>query len=242
MDRAPRKSYYVKKADRLKAEEQERQREFAFAKPVDGQSYLKQGAAADAARAALHAKVHDPLAISAEEEAFLRRTGVISGYTEEQVAAMNKDREARASAAITAFTNLDDDQRHEFLMSFHPGALLDALRRHGGTLQACAEAQLLVLKKSADYNNTGSNKGAASTFKASRDDYFPFGLKSYAQMIHTKSQRLISLSNKDGSSNFESARDTMLDLINYASFGADWLHRDELSRQMVGETKDAAPC
>lgn len=101
-------------------------------------------------------------------------------------------------------------------------ALLSELVKRGGTLRACAEAQLLCLRKSQDYNQTGGNAG---TFNASRDDYFPFGLSSYAQMIHTKSQRLISLAKKGKASNFESAMDTALDLINYASFLADWLDR-----------------
>lgn len=128
------------------------------------------------------------------------------------------------------------DQRHgdsqdrpsSILSSFSSEDLMLELQRRGGTLKACADAQLLVLKKSADYNQTGGT-AVAHTFDAKRDDYFPFGLVSYAQMIHTKSQRLISLAIKEGmhgqGSNFESARDTLLDLINYGSFGADWLER-----------------
>ncbi len=110
------------------------------------------------------------------------------------------------------------------LEQFSSEELLGELARRGGPLKACAEAQLLCLRKSQDYNNTGGNAG---TFNASRDDYFPFGLASYAQMIHTKSQRLISLAKKDSdaTASFESARDTALDLINYASFLADWLDR-----------------
>lgn len=117
------------------------------------------------------------------------------------------------------------------LEQFSSGELLSELAKRGGTLRACAEAQLLCLRKSQDYNQTGGNAG---TFNASRDDYFPFGLSSYAQMIHTKSQRLISLAKKgDVAANFESARDTALDLINYASFLADWLERKDLARGKV---------
>lgn len=109
------------------------------------------------------------------------------------------------------------------LEQFSSEELLSELAKRGGTLKACAEAQLLCLRKSQDYNQTGGNAG---TFNASRDDYFPFGLSSYAQMIHTKSQRLISLAKKPSEeANFESCRDTALDLINYASFLADWLAR-----------------
>jgi hypothetical protein len=116
------------------------------------------------------------------------------------------------------------------LSSYSSSELLEELAKRGGTLKACADAQLLCLKKSEDYNQTG---GKAGTFEASRDDYFPFGLVSYAQMLHTKSQRLISLAKKasTGNANFESARDTCLDLINYASFAADWLEREEGQRR-----------
>lgn len=93
--------------------------------------------------------------------------------------------------------------------------LLQELTRRGGHLEALAEAGMLCVKKAEDYN--------AGT--VSRDSYFPFGLPSYAQMIHTKSQRLISLCGKTTGENFEPARDTCLDLINYAGFCADWLKR-----------------
>ena len=91
-------------------------------------------------------------------------------------------------------------------------------------MAAVATAQLLVLKKSADYNRLGmadrpSNAEEAAAF-ADRDAYFPFGLASYVQMLHVKTQRLVSLTAKaaQGAPNFEGVRDTALDLINYASF------------------------
>ena len=106
--------------------------------------------------------------------------------------------------------------------------LLTELIIRGNTFGAVAEAQMLVLKKSQDYNN-----GAKLTDRTSanaRDVYFPFGLQSYAHMIHTKSLRLVSLANQKRDSgtiaNFESVRDTTLDLINYASFLAERLSRD----------------
>ena len=73
-------------------------------------------------------------------------------------------------------------------------------------LKACLEAMHLLSKKAQDYN-TGVD----------RRDYFPFGLTSYSHMIHTKSLRLVSLCKSDKNPNFESARDTLLDLINYAA-------------------------
>ena len=48
------------------------------------------------------------------------------------------------------------------------------------------EVTEIAIKKSQDYNN-------GQDIPESRAIYFPFGLLSYAQMIHTKSQRLNSL-------------------------------------------------
>jgi hypothetical protein len=92
--------------------------------------------------------------------------------------------------------------------------LVDGLTSHGGSLAAVADAVRLVTKKDEDYN-TGIR----------RDDYFPLGLQSYAQMVHVKALRLVVLALTPRPLNFESARDTCLDLINYASFCADWLDR-----------------
>lgn len=97
--------------------------------------------------------------------------------------------------------------------------LIAELRRRGGYADAVGEAMALVERKSQDYNGT-AEPGAA------RDAYFPFGLASYAQMVHTKALRLVSLAQQQsGAPQFESARDTCLDLINYAAFCADWLRR-----------------
>lgn len=92
--------------------------------------------------------------------------------------------------------------------------LLEELSKRSGTVKYLAKAGLIQLKKSEDYNN-GQN---------SIESYFPFGLVSYSQMIHTKSQRLISLAvaEKQNNPNFESVTDTALDLINYATFLAKY--------------------
>lgn len=76
-------------------------------------------------------------------------------------------------------------------------------------------AGLLYLKKSSDYN--GDTKYSLS-------NYFPFGTASYAQMIHTKSMRILSVAEKElnqKTANFESLQDSALDMINYAMFLAD---------------------
>lgn len=97
--------------------------------------------------------------------------------------------------------------------------LLKELCNRHGTFKAVARAQLLVLKKSADYNAGVEDPGA------SRDIYFPFGTMSYAQMIWTKALRFKSVAEQK-KQNFESLEDTALDLINYASFFIDWSERN----------------
>ena len=74
-------------------------------------------------------------------------------------------------------------------------------------LELIEPAISIAEKKGEDYN------GGASVH-----DYFPFGDKSYVQMLHVKSQRLVQLTSDDrlnNKPNFESKRDTVLDLINY---------------------------
>jgi hypothetical protein len=93
--------------------------------------------------------------------------------------------------------------------------LLHELVRRGGAIAALGEAGLLCARKAEDYNG-GIDE---------RDQYFPFGMLSYAQMLHTKSLRLVSLCQREQGAVFESTRDTCLDMINYASFAADWLAR-----------------
>ena len=93
--------------------------------------------------------------------------------------------------------------------------LLEELKRRGGHPGALAEAALLCARKSQDYNQ---GMGCEDMHTVDRSSYFPLGVASYAQMIHTKAQRFISLTKKGGDPNFEGLRDTALDLINYAGF------------------------
>ena len=83
------------------------------------------------------------------------------------------------------------------------------------------EVTELAIKKSKDYNNGNGTP-------ASRANYFPFGLLSYAQMLHTKSQRLNSLAQQDEFPNNESIRDTLLDMINYAAFAIEAIDKGEI--------------
>jgi hypothetical protein len=91
------------------------------------------------------------------------------------------------------------------------------LQKAGDVPRAVQDALALCARKAGDYNkHTG------------RDAYFPLGLPSYAQMIHTKAMRLVNLAATRSEPNFESVRDTCLDLINYAWFLADAVERGEV--------------
>lgn len=83
------------------------------------------------------------------------------------------------------------------------------------------EVTKIAIKKSEDYNNGNGQP-------TSRAQYFPFGLLSYAQMLHTKSQRLNSLAQQDKIPNNESIRDTLLDMINYATFAVEAIDKGEI--------------
>ena len=79
-------------------------------------------------------------------------------------------------------------------------------------LQILKDAAALKEKKSADYQGS----------KWTEEDYFPFGETSYVHMLWTKMLRLRSVLEQDNP-NFESAEDTLLDMINYAAMMAAYL-------------------
>lgn len=83
------------------------------------------------------------------------------------------------------------------------------------------EVTQIAIKKSEDYNNGNGQP-------TSRAQYFPFGLLSYAQMLHTKAQRLNSLAQQAKTPNNESIRDTLLDMINYATFAVEAIDKGEI--------------
>jgi hypothetical protein len=97
--------------------------------------------------------------------------------------------------------------------------LLRVLSERGGHPAALADAALLCARKSQDYN---VGMGNDDMHTVDRSAYFPLGVASHAQMIHTKSLRFISLTKKlmagGGMAEFEGLRDTALDIINYAGF------------------------
>jgi len=87
-------------------------------------------------------------------------------------------------------------------------------------LLECAE---LLVKKSQDYGSSMTDY--------SKTTYMPFGHHSYIHMLHTKMGRIRSVAGVDRDRkqdvNFESLRDSVLDLINYAAFYGAWLQESE---------------
>jgi len=106
-------------------------------------------------------------------------------------------------------------------------SLLDQLHEHGGIYAQAAKALKLCAAKTQDYH--AGAKASDENADKMRDVYFPFGQLSYAQMLHVKVQRVISLVKKQSaglSVLHESLADTYLDLVNYALFAAERAERD----------------
>ena len=79
-------------------------------------------------------------------------------------------------------------------------------------IQILKDAAALKEEKSKDYQGS----------KWTEEDYFPFGDQSYLHMIHTKYLRLRSVI-ETNNPNFESAEDTLVDMINYCAMYAAYL-------------------
>ena len=79
-------------------------------------------------------------------------------------------------------------------------------------IQILKDAAALKEDKSKDYQGS----------QWTEEDYFPFGDQSYLHMIHTKYLRLRSVIETDRP-NFESAEDTLVDMINYCAMYAAYL-------------------
>jgi len=74
------------------------------------------------------------------------------------------------------------------------------------------EVSQLRAAKAMDYQNSDA---------ASLADYFPFRLKSHAQMVWTKALRFMNLVSTKRTPNHEGIRDTLKDIINYACFAIE---------------------
>jgi hypothetical protein len=66
------------------------------------------------------------------------------------------------------------------------------------------KALALLESKAHDYNEG-----------VSREDYFPWGMISYHQMLHTKVMRIQSIIRNKDTPNHEGLRDSLEDLLNY---------------------------
>lgn len=115
----------------------------------------------------------------------------------------------------------------------HRGTANDAAKPEGWTApnfdgvldmpKAFVEAATLLAKKKKDYRSG-----------VTLADYFPFGHHSYAQMLHTKMLRIISLVSvieQNSQPNFESLRDTLIDMMNYAAFYVEAIDDGQLEEQ-----------
>jgi hypothetical protein len=78
----------------------------------------------------------------------------------------------------------------------------------------------LKAKKSADYQG--------SSIKQS--EYFPYGQVSFNHMLHTKILRIRSVSEQNGSQNFESLEDSLKDLIAYAAMNIEWIREQQVEK------------
>lgn len=158
----------------------------------------------------------------------------------DQLAGLSAEARSRWLAEPAALPRLNDDEIAAALDDATTVQLLLAMKRRGGTFAAVADAQMLVMRKSEDYNRDALADGAAA---AKRDVYFPFGTVSYAQMIHTKAQRFVSIAravDDGGRPNFEGLLDTALDVINYAAFYVEWATRTAKSVEHASGQKEAA--
>jgi hypothetical protein len=78
-----------------------------------------------------------------------------------------------------------------------------------------------IMKEAIELKERKSKDYQGSQF--TEEDYFPFGHHSYIHMLHTKMLRIRSVAEQDGSQNFESLTDSLIDMINYASMYAAWV-------------------
>lgn len=98
-------------------------------------------------------------------------------------------------------------------------------RRSISVLEECVQLQT---KKSADYQNPNSTVEQA--------DYYPRGVWSLYDIMHTKMTRIKSLLEAveaGHTPNFEGLDDSARDLINYSSFFVSWL-----DGQIPGQSSD----
>lgn len=82
----------------------------------------------------------------------------------------------------------------------------------------------ILIKKSQDYN---ADRVDDPDFRLddAREEYFPFGAKSYVHMLHVKVKRIATVSLKE-QTNFESLEDSYVDLLAYMIFFYSYLSKE----------------
>lgn len=91
-----------------------------------------------------------------------------------------------------------------------------------------------IMKEAIELKERKSKDYQGSQF--TEDDYFPFGHHSYIHMLHTKMLRIRSVAEQDGSQNFESLTDSLIDMINYAGMYAAWVENTKHDASPSTET------
>lgn len=115
----------------------------------------------------------------------------------------------------------DEKLRKLIQQSFHPAFL---------------KCQALMDAKSHDYN-----KGKIQD--AARIDYHPYGHTSYMHMLHVKKKRLeslMALRESGAGPKYESLKDSIEDLINYAAFYWSYVDTEEQTRETERRQKTNA--
>jgi hypothetical protein len=93
-----------------------------------------------------------------------------------------------------------------------------------------------IMKEAIELKERKSKDYQGSQF--TENDYFPFGHHSYIHMLHTKMLRIRSVAEQDGSQNFESLTDSLIDMINYSAMYAAWV---ENTKHDVSPSTETTP-
>jgi len=159
----------------------------------------------------------DEEALDALIDLIVVATGTAIGLDYDLIGGWNEVHKANMQKIRTA--SPDDSKRGNVLDLVKPeGWQSPDMRKYvygPSDISAYDKARLICESKSDDYQNN-----------ISRKEYFPFGLKSYVQMINMKTLRIRSVMDKSEINN-ESIKDSLLDLMNYCAFTIDYLEGKE---------------
>ena len=105
--------------------------------------------------------------------------------------------------------HIDLTVKSELLFSIRDGYMKTAV-------DVLNEAAELKARKSKDYQGS----------KWEESDYFPYGKLSFNHMLWTKMLRIMSVS-EQSDTNFESLKDSLIDMAVYSAMYAAWLDNNE---------------